>query len=134
MPGLNWGPMLSRSTPNHRAAVLRRYSASGLSLAAFCRREGLAYQSVLAWRRAQHLADTGAAVAASQFLDVECAADVSLARRPVSVDSPFVPTVTPTIAQACQQMLIAELALPGGVFLRVFSSSAATNSTNSCAQ
>ena len=131
MPGLNWEPMRSRSTPNHRAAVLRRFSASGLSLAAFCQREGLAYHSVLAWRRAQRLADAGVAGTASQFLDVECAADVSLARQQITDDSPFVPTVTPIIPQAYQQMLIAELALPGGVCLRVFSGSAATNS---CAQ
>jgi len=123
--------MRSRSTPNHRAAVLRRYSSSGLSLAAFCRREGLAYQSVLVWRRAQRLADAGVAAAASPFLDVECAGDFSPARLQAADEAPLVPTITPAIPQILQQVLIAELALPDGVCLRVFSASSAANS---CAQ
>jgi transposase-like protein len=62
--------MRLRSSPDHRAAVLRRFSTSGFSLAAFCRQEGLACQSVLAWRKA-HGYSGHAAKAGQEFVSVE---------------------------------------------------------------
>ncbi len=43
--------MAKSSTQERRAAWLREFEVSGLSLAEFCRREGLAYSTVLNWRR-----------------------------------------------------------------------------------
>ena len=43
--------MAKSSTQERRAAWLRGFEESGLSLAEFCRREGLAYSTVLNWRR-----------------------------------------------------------------------------------
>jgi transposase-like protein len=120
--------MRSRATSSHRAAVLRRLSSSGLSLAAFCRREGLAYQTLLAWRRAQRLALAAAPVAAAPFLDVECAPDASSAGGSITNHASFAPTISATIPLVRQETLIAELALPGGVCLRVFSASTGANS------
>ncbi len=43
--------MAKSSSQEQRAAWLRGFEESGLSLAEFCRREGLAYSTVLNWRR-----------------------------------------------------------------------------------
>src|SRR6187402_2111280 len=43
--------MAKSSTQERRAAWLRGFEESGLSVAEFCRREGLAYSTVLNWRR-----------------------------------------------------------------------------------
>jgi transposase-like protein len=43
--------MAKSSSQERRAAWLRGFEESGLSLAEFCRREGLAYSTVLNWRR-----------------------------------------------------------------------------------
>ena len=45
-----WG-MSKSSAKERRAAWLRKFEVSGLSLAEFCRREDLAYSTVLNWRR-----------------------------------------------------------------------------------
>jgi len=77
-----------------RAAVLRALEQSGLSMAEFCRRRGLAYGTVALWR-------SQARRSAGRFVEVETAAGV---------------------APACgvRAMLCAELALPGGAVLRVY--------------
>ena len=43
--------MAKSSSQERRAAWLRGFEESGLSVAEFCRREGLAYSTVLNWRR-----------------------------------------------------------------------------------
>lgn len=42
---------ISDAVWQERRAVVGRFEESGLSLAAFCRREGLAYWQLLAWRK-----------------------------------------------------------------------------------
>jgi transposase-like protein len=120
--------MRSRSTSDFRAAVLQRFAASGLSLAEFCRREGLACQSVLGWRSAQRLAGDGSAGgraagagAGPEFLEVACAEDFFAASAAVEVSGKASDSMgAPLLAPAAPQLIL-ELALPGGACLRMFS-------------
>jgi transposase-like protein len=122
--------MRSRSTSDFRAAVLQRFATTGLSLAEFCRREGLAYQSVLGWRSAQRLADDGsasgsAAVAAEgarpEFLEVACAEDFFAASAAVEVARKASDSMGAPLLASARSQLILEVALPGGACLRMFS-------------
>ena len=79
-----------------RAAVLRALESSGLSMAEFCRRRGLAYATVAAWRSTERCRAGG-------FVEVE-ASDQA-----VAVNSPM-----------GSAALCAELLLPGGAVLRVY--------------
>ena len=80
-----------------RAAVLRALEESGLSMAEFCRRRGLAYATVAACR-------SGERRRAGGFVEVEAPAHAGAA-----MDS-----ITGNAA------LCAELLLPGGAVLRVY--------------
>jgi transposase-like protein len=75
-----------------RAAVLRALEQSGLSMAEFCRRRGLAYGTVALWR-------SQARRSAGRFVEVETATAES---------------------REVRSVLCAELALPGGAVLRVY--------------
>ena len=44
--------MRSISAQNRRVALLREFEGGGLSMAEFCRRRGLGYSTMMAWRRA----------------------------------------------------------------------------------
>jgi transposase-like protein len=94
--------MRTTGDDNRRAAVLRDLERSGLSMAEFCRRHGLAYSTVAAWRGARQRL-------AGRFVEVEMDEE--------SVAGPAGPEPDP------QAMLCAELMLPGGAVLRVFSRS-----------
>jgi transposase-like protein len=83
--------------PDGRAAVLRALEESGLSMAEFCRRRGLAYATVAAWR-------SMARRRAGGFVEVE-AQGSSGPLRERSTDA---------------AALCVELALPGGAVLRVY--------------
>lgn len=61
--------MAKSSTQERRAAWLREFEVSGLSLAEFCRREGLAYSTVLNWRRLAR--ETASASLSPAFVVVE---------------------------------------------------------------
>lgn len=76
-----------------RASVLRALEQSGLSMAEFCRRRGLAYGTVALWR-------SQARRAAGGFIEVE--------------------PVNAMPAGESAAVLCAELALPGGAVLRVY--------------
>lgn len=80
-----------------RAAVLRALESSGLSMAEFCRRRGLAYATVAAWRSVERRRAGG-------FVEVETPAQAAAAG-----NSP-----------AGGAALCAELLLPGGALLRVY--------------
>ncbi len=80
-----------------RAAVLRALGSSGLSMAEFCRRRGLAYATVAAWRSVERRRSGG-------FVEVETH---SQAGGPVN--SPM-----------GRAALCVEVALPGGAVLRVY--------------
>lgn len=80
-----------------RAAVLRALEQSGLSMAEFCRRRGLAYATVASWRSA-------ARRAAAPFVEVETEGTVA------SVSD----------GAMAGGALCAELLLPGGAVLRVY--------------
>jgi transposase-like protein len=75
-----------------RAAVLRALEQSGLSMAEFCRRRGLAYGTVALWRSQARRSE-------GRFVEVETAAAES---------------------REVRSVLCAELALPGGAVLRVY--------------
>ena len=102
------------SAKNHlerRVAVLRDLEGSGLSVAEFCRRRGLAYSTVMAWRcalRRRHPDGHG-----PTFIEVE------------TLDLPPAPAPASAPASASASALCAELALPGGVVLRVYQNSGA---------
>ena len=55
--------------PDGRAAVLRAMEQSGLTMAEFCRRRGLAYGTVALWR-------SQARRSGGRFVEVETAAEV----------------------------------------------------------
>lgn len=80
-----------------RAAVLRALEHSGLSMAEFCRRRGLAYATVAGWRNA-------ARRSGGTFVEVEAQGGAG----------PPGPQTTDAAA------LCVELALPGGAVLRVY--------------
>ncbi len=75
-----------------RAAVLRALESSGLSMAEFCRRRGLAYGTVALWR-------SQARRSAGRFVEVE---------------------TTAVESREARSVLCAELTLPGGAVLRVY--------------
>ena len=77
-----------------RAAVLRALEQSGLTMAEFFRRRGLAYGTVALWR-------SQARRAAGRFIEVEMPDAAGRERE-------------------ARTMLCAELALPGGAVLRVY--------------
>lgn len=79
--------------PDGRAAVLRALDQSGLSMAEFCRRQGLAYATVASWR------STARRRPAQGFVEVETTAE-----RTSAMAAP----------------LCVELSLPGGAVLRVY--------------
>lgn len=121
-------PMGSRFSSDVRAAILQRFYLSGVSLAAFCRQEGLAYQSVRAWRKALRGDGrlNGRSAAGPEFLEVVCgeasrgSTEASLLSRAFGVNPPG-----PGPVVQAGSGLIAELSLPGGFCLRVFSGQAA---------
>jgi hypothetical protein len=83
--------------PDRRAAVLRALESSGLTMVEFCRRRGLPYATVAAWRSMERRRGSG-------FVEVEAPVPVSAAgNSPVS-----------------SAALCAELLLPGGAVLRVY--------------
>ena len=85
-----------------RAAVLRDLARSGLTMAEYCRRAGLSYGAVAAWRCAQRRE-------AARFIEVE-EVEGSVA--------------APGRREAGLEMLCADLALPGGAVLRIYSGGA----------
>jgi hypothetical protein len=97
--------MQVQSTPQGRGAVLRDLEGSGLSMAEFCRRRGLAYATVAAWRGAARRRRRG-------FVEVEAADEAG--------DEPG--AVSRAQSGGSGRGLCAELVLPGGVVLRVYQS------------
>jgi transposase-like protein len=86
--------MRTSNTTDGRAAVLRALEQSGLSMAEFCRRQGLSYGTVALWR-------SQARKAGGRFIEVET-------------------SDTPAPERATHATLCAELTLPGGAVLRVY--------------
>ena len=96
--------MRSDSGPERRDALLRDLEESGLSMAEFCRRRGLVYGSVAAWRSAARRRPSP-----RPFVEID------------SSDSG--PSPTPTqlfLSEDRHRCLAAELLLPGGIVLRIF--------------
>lgn len=81
---------------NGRAAVLRELEQSGLSMAEFCRRRGLAYATIAAWRSMARRTTGG-------FVEVEAQRAAGTMSKAVRDDG----------------ALCVELTLPGGAVLRV---------------
>lgn len=91
---------------NQRAAVLRDLERSGLSMAEYCRRHGLAYSTLASWRSARRRE------AAVRFVEVE--ADVGAGDEQPEAGSR-------EAGPQSESRLCVELTLPGGAVLRVFS-------------
>ena len=105
---------------NERERVLGELDRSGVSVAEFCRRRGLAYSTVMAWRRRRRQA--------VRFVEIV----PEVAREGVPVEE--VEAVAPVSdgrgsagrprdgsrAGSAQAALCVEVCLPGGVSLRVF--------------
>jgi len=81
-----------RHTQVQRFSIVRRFSASGLSVREFCRREGLALSNLQRWR-----AEAGAEPPRGGFVEL----------------SP------PSAGAACPSGWTVELTLPNGVSLRL---------------
>ena len=96
------------SAQKRRAALLREFEGSGLSMAEFCRRRKTGYSTMAAWRRA-----AGRREAAPSFVEVE-----TVAAAPSGHDFPGAARGErlPWHAGA----VLAELVLPGGAVLRVY--------------
>ena len=63
--------MAKSSAQERRAAWLRGFEESGLSVAEFCRREGLAYSTVLNWRRRAREEASASVAVSPDFVVVE---------------------------------------------------------------
>jgi hypothetical protein len=112
---------------------VQAWEASGLSAAAFCRREGLAYQAFLRWGK------LGGSQPRVEFVEV-----VPLAVAAAVGDGPGAATamVGPTPSGSAQastdvqvpmrETLVAELMWPGGVCLRIFGAAAVTKEGERC--
>ena len=114
--------MRSIPTQNRRAALLREFEESGLSMAAFCRQWGLGYSTLAAWRRAagvDRLGSTGHE-SAPRFVEIEAVMPALKRKRQPDCGE------EPPKAQPAAAALVAELALPGGAVLRIFQEAAQT--------
>lgn len=61
-----------RYTEEEKANYLAKFEAAGTNAAAFCREEGLAYQTFLSWRRSRgNLSQAVAAARPAEFVEVE---------------------------------------------------------------
>jgi hypothetical protein len=92
------------STSERRDALLRELDESGLSMAEFCRRRGLVYGSVAAWRSASRRKPRA-------FVEVD-SSDAN--------PDPEVPAEPPCAKVDAIRRLAVELLLPGGIVLRIF--------------
>lgn len=97
--------MRSISAENRRVALLREFERSGLSMAEFCRRRGVGYSTMAAWRR------TWRSRPATTFVEVE----PLLAGHGEGGGSTAVPVHDRSTGSLC-----AELMLPGGALLRIY--------------
>jgi hypothetical protein len=85
-----------------RRELISRWEQSGLSMAEFCRREGLAYWKFLSWRnRLAQMDGSGGGFAELVVSGEQCASEDG------------------QLGQAAHRAL-AEIVLPGGAFVRVF--------------
>lgn len=84
-----------RSTPAERKRLLEELARSGESVAGFCRSRGLGYATMMNWLAA-------AKSRALNFVEVDCGGGAANAGGRAAL------------------LLAAELALPGGVVLRIF--------------
>lgn len=91
--------MQSISAEKRRAALLREFEGSGLTMAEFCRRREVGYSTMAAWRRACRPSPQPGAFVEVEALGVAGAAPVT---------------------ERSQRLLCAELMLPGGTVLRVY--------------
>ena len=113
--------MRSIPTQNRRAALLREFEESGLSMAAFCRQWGLGYSTLAAWRRAaarmERFGCTGHE-SAPRFVEVEAVMPEAGGWRQTDCGDGL-QQVHPAAGA-----LVAELALPDGAVLRIFQGAA----------
>ena len=108
--------MRSIPTQNRRAALLREFEESGLSMAAFCRQWGLGYSTLVAWRRAARVdcSESPLHASAPRFVEIEAVMpEAGGWRQPDGGDG--LPKAHPAAGA-----LVAELALPGGAVLKIF--------------
>lgn len=96
--------MRNFSAEHRHAALLREFEGSGLSMAEFCRRRGIGYSTMAAWRRAWRSRP------AAMFVEVE----------PLPADCSYHGSPAAAAGAPPSGSLCAELMLPGGAVLRVY--------------
>jgi lambda repressor-like predicted transcriptional regulator len=101
--------MTNASADHRRAALLREFEMSGLSMAAFCRSRDVGYSTLALWRRVAR----GKTDPPARFVEIEPAV-AGPEPRPLS------PGREPAERSPLTGALLAELPLPGGAVLRVF--------------
>jgi len=101
--------MSTRLSKEKREQVLQKWERSGLTVAEFCRRQGLCYATVARWRREAN--EEPHKPKRSSFVEVEVAAD----EQPKNVE-------TTEDWEQGGTTLCAELSLPGGAVLRIYGS------------
>ena len=108
--------MRSIPTQNRRAALLREFEESGLSMAAFCRQWGLGYSTLMAWRRAGRMNrfESLGHDSAPRFVEIEAVTPEAGGWRQPGGGNRL------RKALPADGALVAELALPGGTVLRIF--------------
>ena len=108
--------MRSIPTQNRRAALLREFDESGLSMAAFCRQWGLGYSTLVAWRRAARVNrfESPGHDSAPRFVEIEAVTPEAGGWRQPGGGNGL------SKAHPAAGSLLAELALPGGAMLRIF--------------
>jgi transposase-like protein len=93
-----------------RRELVTRWEQSGLSMAEFCRREGMPYWQLLSWRK--RIAQLDESASGFAELVVKASADECEEQRGTSVEEEN--------ATAASHRALLEIALPGGACVRVF--------------
>ena len=105
--------MRSISAQNRRVALLREFEGGGLSMAEFCRRRGLGYSTMMAWRRAWRSRP------AALFVEVETGPAGGGGGGGGDEGGRTVGRAAQAQARSAASVC-AELLLPGGAVLRVY--------------
>lgn len=100
--------MGKKLSKQRRGLVLHELEQSKLSVAEFCRREGLCYATVMRWRRESRSCGSRA-TKRTPFVEVEITGD----GRVMNADRDH--RASQSAAKLC-----AELSLPGGTLLRIY--------------
>ena len=103
------GKKRTRRSAQQWQSLLEKQHDSGLSAPAFCKAQGIAYQSFMTWKKRLAASDRSAAVPQSSFIELTPSAGTK-----ASESSSMGNTVAATSMPTC-----IELSLGGGIELRI---------------